>query len=91
MKLGDDDARAVDLLLDRTTDMKTDAFATPQGDSVAQRIGATETVFKLLAAMPAVDPPDDLTKKTMDFIRERGHQPGAIEGDQPPMSELDHA
>jgi hypothetical protein len=86
-RLGKDDARAVDLLLDRSNvaaNNGSSAFATPAGDAVVQRIGAAETVFRLLAEMPAADPPSDLIKKTMERIRERGSvTPGALEGDRP--------
>jgi hypothetical protein len=85
--LSEDDARAIDLLLDRSntvTSNNASAFATPAGDSVVERLGAAETVMRLLAEMPAADPPADLTRKTMEFIRQRGNlSPGALEGDQP--------
>ena len=94
-RLGENDAKAVDLLLDRTfsaTDgnsssgaahppagngngmnaMSTaEVFASPTDDEVIKRVGAVETVLRLLAEMPAPDPPSDLVQRTLDRIRAR--------------------
>jgi len=85
MKLGDDDSRAVDLLLDRSNKVTdgngnggSSVCVTPVGDAVARRIGAVETVLRLVAEMPAADPPTDLVAKTMDRIRQRGVNPNVI-------------
>jgi hypothetical protein len=86
-RLGDEDAQAIDLLLDRSNTVannNSSAFSTPAGDSVVERIGAAETVMRLLAEMPAADPPADLVRKTLDRIRLRGNvTPSALEGDRP--------
>jgi hypothetical protein len=86
-RLGEDDALAIDLLLDRSSAATTNSsstFATPSSDSVVQRIGAAEHVLRLLAEMPAADPPADLTHKTMERIRQHSNvAPGAVEGNQP--------
>ena len=79
MKLGDNDAQAVDLLLDRSSKFSggngggSGVYAKPVGDAVARRIGAVESVLRLVAEMPAVEPPADLVAKTMDRIRQRGN------------------
>jgi hypothetical protein len=83
MKLSEDDALAVDLMLDRSsaTGGNSATFAAPAGDSVVERIGAVETVMRLLAEMPAADPPADLAQRTIERIEHSGgigH--GAIEG-----------
>jgi hypothetical protein len=93
-RLGENDAKAVDLLLDRTSSatngsssgaasppagngnglnvMSTaEVFASPIDDEVIKRVGAVETVLRLLAEMPAPDPPSDLVQRTLDRIRVR--------------------
>jgi len=79
MKLGDDDARAVDLLLDRSNKVNdangnggSSVYVTPVGDAVARRIGAVETVLRLVAEMPVADPPAGLAARTMERIHQRG-------------------
>lgn len=75
-KLGDNDAMAVDLLLDRsnmsTSSNTGNSFAAPVGDSVVRRIGATEAVFRLIAEMPASEPPAGLAKRTVERIYSHG-------------------
>jgi hypothetical protein len=80
-QLGDNDAQAVDLLLDRSNQVSdgngnggTGVYVTPVGDAVARRIGAVESVLRLLAEMPATDPPADLFEKTMDRIAQHPSQ-----------------
>jgi hypothetical protein len=83
-QLGEDDALAVDLVLDRTNKVNTNAaaasdgnggdsavFFTPVGDSVALRIGAVEAVLRVLNEMPNEDPPDDLAQRTLGRILQR--------------------
>jgi hypothetical protein len=69
-KLTDEDCRAVDLLLDRVV-------ATPQastsvylgtGHEVPQRALSLEKILSLLHALPAQDPPSDLTAKTLNRV-----------------------
>jgi hypothetical protein len=93
-RLSEDDAQAVDLLLDRSntiSDGAAGAFARPLGDETVKRLGAAETIFRLLAETPAADPPADLVKKTMDRIRERGNQPSAIEETRLPITDQEQA
>lgn len=76
-RLGENDAQAVNLLLDHgnTATGSTDGslvFAPVVGDSVTKRIGAVETVLRLIAEMPAADPAPDLVKRTMERIRRTG-------------------
>jgi hypothetical protein len=95
-RLGDEDSAAVDLLLDRANTAQSGdsgAFATPAGDAAVKRIGAVEAVFRLLAEMPAAEPPADLVQKTM----QRTHQqenlaPGtSSQHPQPPALGQEHA
>ena len=87
-QLGDDDALAVDLLLDRSNQVSdgnggsgTGVYVTPVGDAVTKRIGAVESVLRLVAEMPAAEPPADLVARTLDRIGQRANQgmmaPGA--------------
>jgi len=77
-RLGDDDASAVDLVFDRISQVNdgngngggTMAYFTPVGDSVARRIGAVETVMRLLAEMPADEPPTGLSQRTIQRIEQ---------------------
>ena len=69
-KLGDDDRRAVDLLLDRgngTGDNITGTFVTP-GGIAPKRVEAAEKILALLQLMPAAEPPADLVSKTMTRV-----------------------
>lgn len=80
-RLGDDDARAVDLLLNKTNTAKAGTggrgnggarvYATPVGDAVAGRIGVVESMFRLLAEMPAADPAPDLVARTLNYVQRR--------------------
>lgn len=92
-RLGDDDAMAVDLLLDygNKPDDGNSGYVLPVGDAVAKRIGAVETVLRLLAEMPAPDPSPDLVQRTLRRINsssgatlpEAGqHLPALTEGQQ---------
>ena len=73
-KLRDDDANAVDLLMDREN-MNSDEdgglteFAGQAGDSVSQPIGRAESLFHLLAQMPAAEPSADLMHRTLERIQ----------------------
>jgi hypothetical protein len=87
--LGEHDAAAVDLLLDRTSDANSsNTFATSAGDEVVKRIGIAEHVLRLLAETPAAEPPKDLIQKTMERIRQRGAiAPGTVPSDQPSIGQ----
>jgi hypothetical protein len=99
-KLLDDDAFAIDLLLDRTnvTAQQSDAthgkragafLSQPIGDSVVKRIGAAEAILRLLAESPAPEPSPDLAHKTLQHIKQAGstaHQMDA-EHHQPPIGQ----
>ncbi len=72
-RLGEHDAHAVDLLLDKSRAARKgnggrSVFVAPVGDSVAKRVGAAESVLRLLAEFPATDPPADLALKTIQRI-----------------------
>ncbi len=67
--LADTDGRAIDLLLDRATaDNDTNAFTSPVGDAVVNRIGAAEHILRLMALMPAEEPTAGLARRTLQRI-----------------------
>jgi len=71
--LGDNDALAVDLLMDRTmsnngTGVVT-SFVSPVGDEVVRRVGAVESILRLVAEMPAGEVPAGLAQRTIDRVR----------------------
>src|SRR5438067_2102014 len=90
-RLGKDDRRAVDLLLERADgvgDNSTPAlerlFAAPVQGNFERRLDAVENILSLLDLMPAPEPPMDLVSRTMRKIEEaqadptnRAHAPRA--------------
>jgi hypothetical protein len=94
VQLADHDAQAVDLLLDRSN-MAQDGngggsgtFVAPVGDAVTKRIGAVETVMRILSEMPDEEMPADLVGKTLKRIQQRESAVGqpVIEQGQHPQS-----
>lgn len=62
--LRDEDALAIDLLLDGTTATGT-RFAAAPGQ---ERVQGAERVLGVLGNLPATDPPADLVARTLRFI-----------------------
>lgn len=71
-KLSDDDSRAVDLVLDRSSAASQPApggvYMAPQVQP--QRAQAVEKILGLLSAYEAAEPPADLVARTMRRIEE---------------------
>jgi hypothetical protein len=91
-RLGDDDALAIDLLLDRSmssnANMTGTTFVNPLNDSVIARVGAAESVLRLIAQMPASDPPAGLVQRTLDLIKRRSAQVAQpIKNDRPDLGQ----
>jgi hypothetical protein len=88
-RLGDDDASAVDLAFDRRTRTTRSTglaaiFGPPVNHAVAKRFSAVDAMLRLLAEMPADDPPPGLAKRTCDSILERApFRPVVDESQQP--------
>lgn len=75
--LGDDDRRAIDLLLDHSPEHFEDgdaAHAHPSGFAAVvdadfdDRIGQVESILKLLSEMPEPEVPPHLVSNTLSFI-----------------------
>ena len=72
-RLGDEDGRAVDLLLDKTASAgQTTMYAVPGNDGFDKRVNSVAGLLRLLDAMPATEPPSDLTLRTLERIEQRG-------------------
>ena len=72
-RLGDEDGRAVDLLLDKTASAgQTTMYAVPGNDGFDKRVNSVAGLLRLLDAMPATEPPADLTLRTLERIEQRG-------------------
>jgi hypothetical protein len=88
-RLGDDDASAVDLAFDRANSAKKVSglaaiFGAPVNNQVAKRYTAVDNMLRLLAQMPAEDPPVGLAQRTCDTIFQRTPlRPTTEEGQQP--------
>jgi hypothetical protein len=89
-QLGDEDGRAVDLLLDGSSNAGGIAnggngqgsFAAAVGASFHQRLQSAEKVLQVLAEMPVQEPSVDLVAKTMRRIEEANLRNPAS---QPPL------
>ena len=90
-RLGDDDASAVDLAFnrhraDRTGSGLAAIFGPPVNHAVAKRFTAVDAMLRLLAEMPADDPPPGLAKRTCDKIFERPALPPEARDSQQPQA-----
>ncbi len=80
MTLRDEDRRALDLLLDRTSTAaygKADGnggagavFAGQSGSVAVERIEAAEKVLRMLDLVPAGDPSQDLVGRTLERVEQ---------------------
>jgi hypothetical protein len=71
MRLGEEDGRAVDLVLDRGSmepGQPASVYVQPGTDGLERRVTNVENILKVLAQMPAADPPSDLVGRTMQRI-----------------------
>ena len=83
LTLGQDDRRAVDLLLDRTANItgngKGQSVYAAAESAIGERIAGAQRLLKLLELMPHVEPPQDLVSRTLRRIdREAAHPTAAI-------------
>ena len=94
-KLGDDDRRAVDLLLDesagngkaRGNGNGQGGYASSVDPALHQRLQAAEKVLQLLAEMPAPEPSPDLVAKTLRRIAEHQLEHPTVPSITPGMDE----
>jgi hypothetical protein len=75
-RLGDDDASAVDLAFDASSKANKGSglaaiFGAPVNDAVTKRYTAVDAMLRLLAEMPADEPPPGLARRTCDKIFQR--------------------
>ena len=78
-QLGDQDRRAVDLLLDRSAgpadgSATASMYAAPSQDGFEKRMKSVEDLLRLLDWMPVDDPPLDLMNRTMARIEQGDFQ-----------------
>lgn len=78
MSLQEQDRRAVDILLDRST-VATSGIGTFGGQTPANqdRIQGAQQILQLLDLMPAADPPSDLLSRTLRRIEESAGRPAS--------------
>jgi hypothetical protein len=80
--LGQDDRRAVDLLLDRTASVAGNgnghSVYASTDQAMGARIAGAQRLLKLLELMPQIDPPQDLVSRTLRRIDRAAAHPGAI-------------
>lgn len=78
MTLRDEDRRALDLLLDRTPAASNRAnghqtgvvFAAANGGVSNERVQSAEKILRMLEALPAAEPPQDLVSRTLRHIEQ---------------------
>ena len=82
VKLRNDDAQAVDLLLDRAAAAQGNGngnhlagFTTSHAGVSNERVAAVEQVLNVLNAMPATDPASDLLRRTLERVDRRTDAP----------------
>lgn len=68
--LRDDDARAVDLLLDRSQVAGMAGPAFVQATPAQEHVQGVEQVLGLLRMLPDAEPPQDLVARTLRFVDE---------------------
>lgn len=65
--LREDDAQALDLLLEEGLDFaRTDI--TSLDEATVNRVGIVESMLRVVGEMPAEDPPHDLVSRTLAFV-----------------------
>jgi hypothetical protein len=90
MTLRDEDRRALDLLLDRTSAAARAngnghaaaggvVFAAAQGGVSNERLHSAEKILRVLEALPAAEPPQDLVSRTLRRIEQTMAAGGEIE------------
>jgi hypothetical protein len=69
-------------------------YAVPGNDGVDKRVNSVAGLLRLLDAMPAAEPPADLTRRTLQRIEQRGwdaaHAPHATTSASAPVHPAAH-
>jgi hypothetical protein len=73
-KLRKEDRQAVDLLLDRVSQMPAGAtgqssYAAPNPE-LGSRVAQAQNLLHMLDLMPGLEPPDDLVSRTLRFVQQ---------------------
>ena len=73
LQLGEEDRRAVDLLLDQglTAEAMGSAragYAAPSADPARLRLRSVSDLLGMLSLLPAAEPPPDLVARTLRFV-----------------------
>ena len=91
-RLGDEDGRAVDLLLDQTANAgQIPMYAAAGNHGFEKRVNSVSGLLRLLDEMPAAEPPADLMVRTLQRIEQRGYQAPAAPASAPihPSAQFD--
>lgn len=67
-QLRDDDARALDLLLEDGLRASRGADHASLDTATVNRVGLVESVLRIFGEMPTEDPPHDLVAKTLSHV-----------------------
>jgi cytochrome c-type biogenesis protein CcmH/NrfG len=80
--LGQEDRRAVDLLLDRAAALAGNgnghSLYASTDQAMGKRIAGAQRLLKLLELMPSVDPPQDLVNRTLRRIDRAAAHPAVM-------------
>ena len=87
--LHDEDARALDLLLDRTRAAAGGGGTFAPAAVGRERLAGVEKVLGLLQMLPPVDPPQDLVARTLRFVGQSADG-SAVRGAVPMMMDSPH-
>lgn len=82
-RLREDDAKALNLLLEHGENMPTatSSFGALTSEDVASRIGVVEAAARVLREWPASEPSKDLAQRTMQYISQRSVLPHTSQPD----------
>jgi hypothetical protein len=74
LTLRKEDRQAVDLLLDRVSQMPASSagqstYATPNPE-LGSRVAQAQNLLHMLDLMPGLEPPDDLVSRTLRFVQQ---------------------
>ena len=87
LTLGQEDQRAVDLLLDRTAKAAGNgaghSLYASGGPAGGDRIVGAQRVLQLLDLMPPVEPPPDLVTRTLRLVDRDSRHPNVMQSQMP--------
>lgn len=78
-RLGDDDRKAIDLIMDRANTVSEVGYAAPSPAVTQARLRAVQRVLSLLEQMPAMDPPEGLADRTVNQVLQHADSPTVSE------------